>query len=128
MDTLELTVRPTFESLVDEDYIEGDDEAIMAEQGVCSEPLDVEAGEEFEVPDGSEATVPEDRECFLAGEKDDFDFAVQRNGFWIDPTGVSVLSAGRYQYMGHGVVQLIMQDDEYMDDLTIGMRETEIPE
>lgn len=122
MDELNLLFRPTIGALSEEDDIDaGNEDGLLYEQGIESEPVCIQEGETFDIPEGVEA-IPADCECFLAGERD-VDFCEKRNGFWINPC-TSRLHAGRYQYMGHGVVQLIMQDD----DLTIGMRETEIPE
>jgi len=95
MDTLELIIRPTFESLIDEDYIEGDDDALLFEQGLDSELVSIEAGEEFVIPDGCEAVID-----FL---EDDAEFD---DGSSFAENGEK-LSAGIYLYSGGGKIQRI---------------------
>lgn len=127
MDELNLLFRPTIEALIEEGYIDADDDdTLQVEQGVEFEPVSIQEGETFEVPEGCEA-IPDDCQCFLAGDKDDFVFCVHRNGFWIDPT-TSRLDAGRYQYMGDGVVQRIILDSDFVMTLALGFRRTKTPE
>jgi hypothetical protein len=128
MDELNLLFRPTIEALIEDCHIDADnDDGLLFAQGVESEPVCIQKDETFEIPEGREA-VPDDCECFLAGEKDDFVFFAKRNGFWIDPEGIRVLLTGRYQYMGEGIVQRSIDDDECLDSLALGIRQTKTPE
>ena len=124
MDQLDLLFRPTMEALIEEDDMYADDEkALSHEQGVRSEPRSIHEGATFKVLEGMEAVVLDDCQCFLECDKADFCSTVLRNGIWIDPESVRILSAGRYLYRGDGIVQRI-QDDECIDALTIGIRQT----
>ena len=94
MELLELTVRPTFDSLVDEDYIEGNDDALLYKQGLNSEPMSVEVEEEFSIPDGFEAVIDSPENAVIL-DKDSL------------PERVEKLSAGRYFYSGGDRIQRI---------------------
>jgi hypothetical protein len=95
MDQLELLFRPTFDSLVDEDYVEGNDDTILYEQGLNSEPMSVGTEEEFLIPDGFEAVIDSPENAALLIEDSPL------------PEYVEKLSAGRYLYSGGGRIQRI---------------------
>ena len=107
MEKLELTVRPTFDSLVDEDYIEGNDDALLYQQGLNSEPVSIDAEKEFLIPDGYEAQI-ESPVCFLEWDKERDDGFVPNmriRGFLVYPEECETLVAGQYLYKGNGIIQ-----------------------
>ncbi len=107
MEKLELTVRPTFDSLVDEDYIEGNDDALLYQQDLNSEPMSVEVEEEFLIPDGYEAKIKLPV-CFLEWDKErDEGFVpnMEIRGLLVYPEECETLVAGQYLYKGNGIIQ-----------------------
>jgi hypothetical protein len=107
MDTLELIIQPTIEALLAEDYIDPEDEtALLFEQGVRSQPLECDAGDQFDVRNGFEA-LPVDKAPLYVECDEEYGprppDAVERNGLWIEPEDFFKLSSGRYIYKGHRV-------------------------
>jgi hypothetical protein len=95
MEILELTVRPTFDSLIDEDYVEGNDDAILYKQGLNSEPMSVEVEEDFSIPNGFEAVIDSPENAAILDKDSPL------------PERVEKLSAGKYLYSGGGKIQRI---------------------
>ena len=91
-DTLELTVRPTFESLSGGfDETENDAE-VLYEQGLSSAPMTIEVDEVFSISNGQEALVVSPERAWTCNEDDS------------DPDEADKLSAGRYCYRGDGKI------------------------
>ena len=90
---LEVVLRPAFESVVDEDYAEGENDlAYQMEQGMGSELLIVKEGDDFSVPEGYEAILNEDpvlTECNEDGSNPDY---------------ADELSPGTYRFVGNGTI------------------------
>jgi hypothetical protein len=115
MDSLDFLFRPTIAALAEEDCIDAENEdALLLEQGFRSEPVSIQKGDAFEVPEGMEA-VPDDCRCFLECDKDDPGFVIEKNGVWFDPEGIGILSSGRYLYKGNGIIQR-RDDDQTVDE------------
>ncbi len=92
MEILELTIRPTFDSLINEDSVEGNDVALLYEQGLNSEPVSIEAEKEFSIPDGFEAVIDSPENAVILDKDSPL------------PEYVEKLSAGTYTYKGNGVI------------------------
>lgn len=124
MDELNLIRRPTMEALIEEDYIDADNEdGLLHEQAVRSAPDCIMQGKAFEISEGFEA-VPDDCQFFLEYDKDTTGFLIEKNGVWIDPEGVGTLSSGIYLYKGAGIIQRIVEDLEDIETLDIRIRPT----
>jgi len=92
MDILELTIRPTFESLTGGYDETENDNAILYEQGLNSEPLNVEIDEVFVIENGMEAMVYSPENAWIY------------RGDLFDPDSIEKLSVGKYQYKGKGKI------------------------
>jgi hypothetical protein len=92
VDILELTIRPTFESLSGGFGETENDDAILYEQGVESQPLDVEVDEVFSISEGLEAVVCSPERTWTCNEDDS------------ELDGDEKLSVGTYRYVGDGKI------------------------
>lgn len=105
MDTLELIIQPTIETLIAEDYIDPENgDALLFEQGVRRQELVCDAGDRFALPEGYEALTA-DGEPFFFECAPETPSAVERNGVWIVPEDFFKLSPGHYCYKGIRIVQ-----------------------
>lgn len=116
---MRLLLQPTIASLqneyeqedfMDEEHLE---DVLLVRQGFESEEMEVEDGEEFEIPEGMRASViTEDEEDSESDEEEEYKMYVEiDDGVWEEEALDDYLQAGLYELDGH-LVKVIRLYDE----------------
>lgn len=122
---MRLLLQPTIASLQNEydqnDFMDEEqfEDELLVRQGFESEEMEVEDGEEFEIPEGIRAfVITEDDEddedlAYDEGETEEYKMYVEiDDGVWEEETLDDYLQAGLYELDGHLVKVIRLYDEE----------------
>ena len=118
---MRLLLQPTIASLQNEydpnDFMDEEqfDDEILVRQGFESEEMEVEDGEEFEIPEGMRAYVinEDDDEDTVYDEEEEYKMYVEiDDGVWEEEALDDYLQAGLYELDGHLVKVIRLYEEE----------------